>query len=403
MNYILNQTAKPQRKISILAAVKRIVPFIKGERKNIILAIGAILVTSIATLIEPIIIGHTIDKYIQTKNFSGVLFFSGVLLAIYVISLFSRYIQTKRMGGIGRRTLFNLRNAIFNKLQELPVEFFNQNKAGDLISRINNDTDQLNQFFSQALMQFVGNVFLIGGVGVFLLVLNIRLGAAALVPALGVFIITQLISDFVRRKNLENLQSLGGMSTEIQESINNFRVIIAFNRLDYFRQKFKKVNDRNFKVAASAGFANNIFAPIYGLASNLAQIIVLAYGIYLISTSSFTVGLLISFLLYVNSFYNPLRQLASMWSSLQQSLAGLDRISEVLDLSSNLNVILAPPYSSKYLLEFRNVSFSYPEGQPILRNINLGFERGKTYALVGPTGGGKTTTASLMARLYDPT
>ena len=391
MNYILNQTAKPQRKISILAAVKRIVPFIKGERKNIILAIGAILVTSIATLIEPIIIGHTIDKYIQTKNFSGVLFFSGVLLAIYVISLFSRYIQTKRMGGIGRRTLFNLRNAIFNKLQELPVEFFNQNKAGDLISRINNDTDQLNQFFSQALMQFVGNVFLIGGVGVFLLVLNIRLGAAALVPALGVFIITQLISDFVRRKNLENLQSLGGMSTEIQESINNFRVIIAFNRLDYFRQKFKKVNDRNFKVAASAGFANNIFAPIYGLASNLAQIIVLAYGIYLISTSSFTVGLLISFLLYVNSFYNPLRQLASMWSSLQQSLAGLDRISEVLDLSSNLNVILAPPYSSKYLLEFRNVSFSYPEGQPILRNINLGFERGKT------------TTASLMARLYDPT
>src|SRR5205085_8973500 len=134
---------------------------------------------------------------------------------------------TQRMGMVGRRVLFNLRNALFTKLQSLPVAFFNQNKTGDLISRINNDTDKLNQFFSQALVQFAANSFMMAGAGIFLLKLNPRLGSAALLPALGVLIVTQLISPWVKRKNVTNLQTVGGMSAEIQESLNNFKVIVA--------------------------------------------------------------------------------------------------------------------------------------------------------------------------------
>jgi len=403
MNYTLNQTDKHERKTSIFTALKRMSPFLFHEKKNLVIAFVAIAITSLTTLSAPIIISHTIDTYITTKNFSGVIFFSGVLFLTYLVGLCSAYIQTKRMGGIGRRVLFNLRNALFNKLQELPIAFFNQNKAGDLISRINNDTDQLNQFFSQALMQFIGNFFIILGAGIFLLALNIRLGLATLVPAFLVFFVTKLVSNWVKNKNMKSLQSLGSMSAEIQESLNNFKVIIAFNRLDYFKKKFGEANNQNFSASVNAGIANNIFTPIYGLAANCAQLIVLAYGIYLIMHGSLSVGLLIGFLLYVNNFYNPLRQLASVWSSLQLALAGLDRISEVLDLSSNMICIPAEKEISQALLEFKNVSFGYPDGDIILKKINLAFEKGKTYALVGPTGGGKTTTASLMARLYDPT
>ena len=171
----------------------------------------------------------------------------------------------------------------------MPVAFFNQNKAGDLISRINNDTDKLNQFFAQALMQFVGNVFLIVGAGIFLARRQHRSSAlAALVPALVVLILTQLISPWVKRKNLESLQTLGGMSGEIQESLNNFKVIVAFNRLDYFREKFNDANEHNYDASVGAGIANNIFTPIYGFASNVAQLIVLAYGIYLIAHGQLT-------------------------------------------------------------------------------------------------------------------
>jgi len=419
MNYSLAKTdlQKEKSKGVLSTAWKRLLPLMAEEKRSVTIALIAILISSAATLVVPIIIAHIIDVYIVTKNFHGVIISSVWLLLIFIGGLISSYIQVKTMGGVGRRLLFNLRNKIFNKLQELPVAFFNQNKAGDLISRINNDTDKLNQFFAQALMQFISNIVLILGTAMFLLAINIKLGLVAIVPAVLALIATQLLSPWVKRTSLKSLQTLGAMSGEIQESINNFKVIVAFNRLDYFRDKFKESNEVNYKASIAAGVSSNIFNPIYVFASALAQLAVLGYGIYLITTGHFLLGLLIGFLLYVNNFYTPLRQLASVWPSLQLALAGLDRISEVLALESNVQTMPKDVATSEAgsvaqsqktsspdtVLEFKDVFFHYLEGKDVLRNINLTLERGKTYALVGPTGGGKTTTASLMARLYDPT
>ena len=404
MSYKLNSANAQEKRESLGQALRRLLPLMADEKRNIIIAFGAILITSAATLASPYIIGQTVDRYIAHGDFGGVIVNSTILIAIYLVALVTSYVQTRTMGGVGRRILFNLRNTLFTKLQELPVAFFNQNKSGDLISRINNDTDKLNQFFAQALMQFLGTAFLIVGAGILLLVLNFVLGGASLLPALGVLVVTQLISGWVKRANFKSLQTLGGLSGEIQESLANFKVIVAFNRLNYFRKKFSEANDTNYAASIKAGVANNVFIPLYGLAYNLGQLIVLALGIYMISRGSMTTGLLIGFLLYVNNFYNPLRQLASVWSSLQLALAALDRISEVLALESNLEIVPEDSGAvSQAVLEFDDVSFAYPDGQDVLGHVSLRLERGKTYALVGPTGGGKTTTASLMARLYDPT
>ena len=404
MNYRLSNQQTGEKRESLGTALNRLLPLITLEKGKIAIAFAAIFVTSAITLTSPYIIGQTVDRFISHGDYSGVMTNSAILLGLYVVALFSSYIQTRTMGGVGRRILFNLRNALFTKLQELPVAFFNQNKSGDLISRINNDTDKLNQFFAQALMQFLANGFLIVGSGIMLLVLNLQLGGAALLPAVGVLIVTQAISGWVKRANFKSLQTLGGLSGEIQESLANFKVIVAFNRLDYFRNKFNEANETNYNASIKAGIANNIFIPLYGLAYNFGQLIVLAFGIYMIAQGGLTTGLLIGFLLYVNNFYNPLRQLASVWASLQLALAALDPISEVMALTSDMDVL--PPTAvskSGAVLEFDNVSFAYPDGKDVLSGISFSLERGKTYALVGPTGGGKTTTASLMARLYDPT
>jgi ATP-binding cassette subfamily B protein len=403
MKYTLNNQSKGQESGVLKTAFKRLIPLMAEERNKSLSALLAIIVTSAATLLAPVIIGHAIDTYIVQKNFQGLMFSTLGLLLLYLIALYTSYYQTKTMGGVGRRVLFNLRNSLFNKLQSLPVAFFNENKAGDLISRINNDTDKLNQFFAQALMQFLGNTLMILGAGIFIVVLNPKLGIAALLPAVVVLIITQIISPWIKSKNLKSLQSTGGMSAEIQESLENFKVIVAFNRVDYFRKKFGEANEKNYQASIGAGIANNIFTPLYGLAYNLAQIIVLAYGIILIQQNHLTLGLLVGFILYANNFYTPLRQLASAWSSLQQALAGFDRVSEVMALETNITTISAPAVSSNFLMEFRDVSFEYTGGSKVLNKVNLALKPGHTYALVGPTGGGKTTTASLMARLYDPT
>ena len=404
MNYNLNDLNSGREKQSTYKALKSLLKLISTEHKNLWLALIAILVNSGLLLLGPLLVGHTIDTYIRTKQFHGVLIFGGILLVMYMIAMVTGYTQTRLMGGVGQRMLYTLRNAIFNKLQELPVSFFNQNKVGDLISRVNNDTDKLNQFFSQSLMQFIGSIVTMIGAGIFLLSINVELGAATLAPAVIIVLFTVALSPWVKAKNAKNLKSVGGMSAEIQESLNNFKVIIAFNRRDYFRKRFNEANTKNYKTAINAGLANNTFVPVYGLLSSIAQLITLLFGIHLIAKGHFTLGLLVSYISYTTNFYNPLRQLAALWTSFQVAMASWDRISQILSLESNLKQLaLNETATSTALIEFKNVHFSYDDSKEILHNINLRFEKGKTYALIGPTGGGKTTTASLISRLYDPT
>ena len=403
-NLNINKDAKSTEKVSTATTLKRLLTLMGSERKNLYIALIFILINAVLNLIGPYLLGYTVDHYVVTKQFNGVIKFSFILLGVYSVALLSGYTQAQLMGRVGQRMLFNLRNSIFTKLQELPIDFFNQNKAGDLISRVNNDTDKINQFFSQSLVQFMSATFSMVGAGIFLLSIHFELALAALAPALLLFFFTSSISPWVKNRNAANMKSTGGLSSEIQESLNNFKVIVAFNRRDYFRKRFDEVNTENYETAIKAGIANNIFMPVFSFVSSIGQLIVLAFGIYLISIGEFSIGLLISFLAYIAQFYNPLRQIAALWASFQVSLAGWDRISQILVMENNLKVI---PREEKEedagLLSFRNVSFEYVAGKPILKNVNINLVRGRVYAFVGPTGGGKTTTASLIARLYDPT
>jgi ATP-binding cassette subfamily B protein len=404
MTYKLNiEETEAAKRTGTWVALKKLILILAKEKKNLIIALLIILLNASLSLTGPFLIGHTIDSYVQTKQYHGVLLFSAILLGTYIMALFTSYLQTKLMGGVAQRVLFNLRNAVFTKLQELPITFFNENKAGDLISRINNDTDKLNQFFSQSLMQFIGSIFIMTGAGIFLLLINLPLGAAALAPSLLILLFTRTMSPWVKQVNARNLASTGSLSAEIQESLANFKVVVAFNRRDYFMKRFEEVNKVNFDTATKAGLANNLFMPVYTFLSHLGQLVVLAMGIYLISTGRFSIGLLISFLTYITSFYNPLRQLAALWTNFQIALAGWDRIGKILKLENNLRIMeTAPERCDPSYIVFRHVSFTYPNGKEVLHNVSFELERSRTYAFVGPTGGGKTTMASLMARLYDP-
>jgi ATP-binding cassette, subfamily B, bacterial len=403
MTYNLNFDNHKEGRTKPLAALKRLLLLLTDEKRSLFIALITSIIHAALTLTAPLIIGHTIDTYVQAGKYKGVLEFSAILLGIYIISLATSYFQTKLMGSFAQRVLFKLRNNIFMKIQDLPIAFFNENKAGDLISRINNDTDKLNQFFSQSLMQFMGSIFVMTGAGIFLLSINFTLGAAALVPAVVLVVFSRSVTRWVKRLNRESLDTTGNLSAEIQESISNFKVVVAFNRRDYFRKRFEEANTLNYLSALKAGLSNSIFIPVYGFFSNIGQLIVLAFGIYLISAGRFTLGLLISFLSYIHNFYMPLRQLAALWSSFQIAMAGWDRISRILRMESNLTILSesVAPCEASYL-SFKNVSFSYPSGKEVLHKTNFDLERGKTYAFVGPTGGGKTTTASLISRLYDP-
>ncbi len=405
MNYNLNAAKEDKgQKKTTFRSLRTLIWHMVEDRKILLISFIAMVIAAVLSLLGPVLIGHTIDTYVQNRQMRGVLVFSGILLVMYLISLVAGYLQAKLMGTVGQNMLYNLRNSLFTKIQDLPLDFFNQNKAGDLISRINNDTDKINQFFSQSLMQFLRSILIMIGAAIFLLSINLPLGAASLAPALVLWIFTRFVSPWVKARNAASLKSVGNLSSEVQESLSNFKVVVAFNRRDYFRKRFDEANRDNYKKAVSAGVANNLFVPVYTFFANIGQMIVLTFGIYLIANQKFTIGLLISFIAYVTNFYNPLRQIASLWASFQVALAAWDRILKIISMENNMPVLEKPVFEEKdSIMAFRDVSFSYPDGTEVLNDINFRLEKGKTYAFVGPTGGGKTTTASLIARLYDPT
>ncbi|HLX67244.1 MAG TPA: ABC transporter ATP-binding protein [Puia sp.] len=437
--YNLNIPVEGQGKSSTWRALLKLIRLLPEQRGRLMLALAAIVLYSVLSMLPPYLMGFTLTHVLNTRvpntgiHFLGLTFLTGTgeslvmtvcgwLLVIYLINLGAIYGRTILMGGFAQNLLFTLRNRIFNKLQELPVAFFAQNKAGDLISRINNDTDKINQFFSQGLMQFISSIFIVIASGVALVWVNWKLGLAVLAPAALMWVFNKLVSPWIKKKNAIYLKSIGSMSAEIQESLGNFKVVLAFNRRDYFRKRFGEVNNDNYSKAISATISNNIYTPVYGFLAVMGQVVVLLYGAYLIRHNEFGAPFFVTFFIYTQTFYDPLRQLAALWSGFQTAVAGWDRISRILSLESNVSTMTeeeaaasgmgltvvpaegnGAPARAPALIEFRAVSFAYPGGKDVLRHNSFRMEKGKTYALVGPTGGGKTTTASVLARLYDPT
>ena len=225
----------------------------------------------------------------------GCSYHSLILLGIYAVGLVTSYLQTRLMGGVGQRILFKLREKIFFKLQELPVAFFNANKTGDLISRINNDTDKLNRVFLSDTGTASCSLVTMFGAAIFIVVINYKLSLAALGQLLVVVILLLWFLLGLKGSNAESLKTTGGLSAEVAESINNFKVIVAFNRRDFSKSALRSRNEANYIAAVKAGIANNTLSPVFSFSANAAQLIVLAYGIYLINSGSFTLRTLVSF------------------------------------------------------------------------------------------------------------
>lgn len=409
MSYELDTGKNKQTKQSLsfkelLEGVKEFSVFLKGDELKLVIALALVIINSAANVLTPYVVAKSLDTYISVGDMSGLKILLFELAGLYLVTLVVGYYQARMVGNISQRTLFRLREALFEKLESLPIAFFSQNKSGDLISRINNDTDKLNQFLSDWITRFVGTFFSLFGILAFVLYINPRLGLAMLSTTLILAVVTRLLSPWIERSNKKSLTAQGNFSASLQENLTNFRVIVAYSKRDYLKKHLSEISESNFKLGFRSGTANRIFEPIYDFAGSLALIVVLSYGIYLISIGNLTIGLLVAYMSYTQKFYDPLRIMATIFGALQLASAAWSRIREVFNMQNNLRMVEGGMAGNMNLrMELQNVSFSYEGGGMVVENVNLNFEPGKTYALVGPTGGGKSTLASIMSHLYDPT
>jgi ATP-binding cassette subfamily B protein len=383
---------------------RTIQPLFVGEGWNMIIIVFTVLINIGTSVATPYIITRAIDGPIANKDIQTLAIMSGGLVLLFIISAIAAYGQARIMGYVSQRVLFRLRGTVFSSLQSLPIDFFNRNKAGDLISRINNDTNKINQFLSEGVLRFTSLFFSLIGIAAMMMYLNWQLASIVLLLTAIIIFITRIVTPYIELVNKGSLVDQGSLSSEIQEGLTNFNALVAFQIQDYFKDHFTSISEKVYKAKIKANILNEGIAPLYTFTANIAQIILLIVGIRFILAGSITIGLLIGFLAYAQKFFEPLRILGSIVGSLQGALAAWTRVREIISLKSNLIIEEANDNSdnkSNELLAFKDISFGYDEDM-IIHNMSFILEKGKTYALVGPTGGGKSTTASLMARLYDP-
>ena len=391
---------------------------------GLLLAVAVLVVVStLLRLAAPYLTGVAVDQFIAPgdKPFpvwltwilapdasrpDGLTVTMLVLLGTYLLNWAATAGQFYLMTLVGQRVLLHMRTQIFERIQALSLAFFDRHEAGDLMSRLVNDTQVINQVFGGGVVRLASMSLSLIGIVVSMLGLNWRLALASF-AVLPVMVLTTTV--FARRARAafrRTRQTIGEVSAELQENIAAVREVQAFAREDENVDEFEAINAANRDANVQAESILSAFSPALDVLSTIAMAIVAGYGGYLALAYDpplVSVGVIVSFLLYVRRFYEPIRGIASLYAQVQAAVAGAERIFELLDIQPDITdapaAVRLPPVQGR--VEFDHVTFSYQDEEPVLQDVSLVAEPGQTVALVGPTGVGKTTLVSLLTRFYD--
>lgn len=363
------------------------------------------VITAAASALGPFLIGLAIDQFIAHGDPVGLDRTVLALVAVYLGGLAARVSQSYQMGWVAQQVLSKLREQIFDAVQRQSLSFFDRHESGDLQSRLVNDVDVINNLLGQGLVQALSGLLSIVGILVGMFLLNWRLALASCVVIPLMFATTSFFSQLARRAFRKTRETIGDVSANLQEDIAGVKVAQAFNRVEVNRSRFAERNRANRDANVGASAVTAAFFPAMDLLSALAISIVAGYGGYLVIAGVTSVGVVVSFLSYVQQFFWPIQQLAQLYTQSQSALAAAERIFDLVDEPVTLTEPARPVAIGRLRGQvwFDRVSFAYEPGHPVLEEISFEVEPGQTVALVGPTGAGKTTIVNLVARFYDVT
>ena len=373
-------------------------------RRRAAFSIVAMVAVTLSSLAVPYLLKVAIDGGIIAEDLDVLTWVIVAFIAVSLVNLGASYLQTYLTSWVGSHIIYDLRRQLFAHLQKLSLDFFSRQKTGWIVSRLTNDIDALDQLVTEGVTSLVTNSLMFLGSIVFLFILDWRLALAVfcVMPLLLVATLVFRSRSAVAYAQVRN--KIGDVSAHLQESISGVKVLKAFRReqSDYKRLQVANAayRDANMATVVQSG----VYFPFVELVSATAVVIVIWYGGTLVSGGAIEVGVLVAFIGYLNSFFDPLQQLSQLYNTFQASMAAVQKIYKVLDTDPDMldapDAVDLPDVHGS--VELRDVTFGYDAGKPVLRDIELTIPAGKTVALVGATGAGKSTVIKLLARFYDP-
>jgi ATP-binding cassette subfamily B protein len=323
------------------------------------------------------------------------------LLLIYSISALFTWLQTYLMAAVSQNTVRQLREELFAKLQTLPLVYFDARPHGELMSRLTNDVEVINNTLNQSITQFFSStITVLGSLGMMIWLSPLLTGLSLVSIPLGIFL-TAKIAAHTRKYFGAQQTQLGQLDGYIEETITGQRIVKAFSRERRAQEEFDQLNNNLRDVGIRAQIFSGLIPPLMLVVNNLSFALVAGSGGWLAIKGSLSVGVIASFLNYSRQFARPINELANQFNLIQSGLAGAERVFEIMDEEAEAKDGAHRPDTILGEVEFRDVSFGYRAGEPVLKKINLQARPGQRIALVGPTGAGKTTIINLLTRFYE--
>jgi len=362
-----------------------------------------VILYTLTSLAGPYLLGVAIDQYIANKDMQGLVRMAALMALAYFITNVVQMAASWIMAKTSQKALKQLRTDLFTHLQKLSLSFYDRNPPGELMSRLTNDIDVINQAFSLNVTALMANVLSLGGILIAMFALDFCLALASLIVVPITIWFTAFVAKYSRRGFRELQTQLGRLNGIIEETISGQKVIKAFRRDE---SVFHSFNDANQDVYRSGKYAHTyafLLMPLTNQIGNLFVITLAGLGGWLAIQGLVTVGLIATFISYGRQFIQPVRQLSEIYNSIQSALAGAERVFEILDTQPEMEDAPSAIALGKFKGDviFENVHFSYQPQVPVIKNMSLFAKAGQTIALVGPTGAGKTTIINLLSRFYD--
>lgn len=401
-----------KKEVSFTKTMKRLLDYASGDKLNVLIVLIFSITSTIFAIIGPKIMGNATTEIFngliskirdggQGIDFSKLLKIIFILTILYIISTVFSYAQSYIMSGVAQRISYRLRQEISQKINRLPMEYFDKNSKGDIISRVTNDVDTLSQTMNQSLMQVVTSVITVVGVFIMMLYINFVMTIAALI----VMPLTMLVLSIIIKKSQvffkQQQKYLGDINGKIEETFSGQNIVRGYNGERFEINEFDAINRKLYDTGWKSQFLSSIMMPIMNFVGNLGYVIVSILGGYMAINGRISVGDIQAFIQYMWMFTQPLNQLAQIMNLLQSTTAAADRIFEFLDeeeidLSDKLP--LEGPVQGN--INFDHVRFGYNNDNIIIKDFSLDIKAGQKVAIVGPTGAGKTTIVKLLMRFY---
>ncbi|MGH7726166.1 MAG: ABC transporter ATP-binding protein [Candidatus Eiseniibacteriota bacterium] len=385
--------------------MRRLLGFLKPYKFQVAMAILLVLAAAGLEILGPWLVKVAIDGFIAHDDLRGLSFVAGAFLGVLVLEFGVNYFQMFIMQSVGQRIMYDLRLAIFERLQRMSLPFYDRNPVGRLMTRITSDVDVLNELFTSGVVAIVGDIVTLLGIMIAISLMNAELALVAFSVLPLIFIVTLVFRARVRETYREVRTALARMNSNLQENITGMTTTHIMNREERQLEGFRATNAVHRDANIRSIFYYAIFFPTIELIGAIATGLIIWYGGRQVMWGGLTLGGLVAFLLYAARFFRPISDMSEKYNILQSAMASSERVFKLLDAE----VEVPPPAAPRKIasvrgdIRFDHVSFAYQSGEEVLRDVSFHVAPGQKVAIVGATGAGKTTIISLLTRFYDVT